>query len=144
MSVVTKRVALLRARFPSVVCEVTRIHAQGTVFIFGFRTKTPKMYDRESRKSSNVTRVRCSHRDVWNIFVANGSLRSLILSSSKPLNQSFDLETARVCFSECFLRISPEKKRCHLREDITLSLISHSASFHSISPRSDGNLLHLL
>ena len=102
MSVVNKRVALFRTCFPSVVCEVTRIHAQWTVFVFWFRTKIPKKYDRESRKSSNVTRKRCSHWVVWNTFVANGSLRSLILSSSNPLNQSFDLETARACFSECF------------------------------------------
>ena len=50
MRVVTKRVALLRARCPSVVCEVTRIHAQGTVFVFWISHKnSKKVWPRESK-----------------------------------------------------------------------------------------------
>ena len=40
--VVTERVALFRARFPSVVCDVTRIHAQGTVFVLWISDKNAK------------------------------------------------------------------------------------------------------
>ena len=79
----------------------------------GSRMNTPKKYDRDKRNSSKDSRVRFSHNDVWNIFAANGSLRSSILSTSYSEKGNFERATACSYFSACFWRVSPEKNRCH-------------------------------